>query len=194
MILGQLRIWARATTYAALTVSKCENVDPFFHWNLILWQLTVLLSQVTSPVLHFSTVKIWPLCAAFLPPGLAHSHPGILLPAQLPHVVQHLQHRDHRQHDMSFKKTNYRHSMRFSRILKQSWRETKSQFPKCENVDLAVKVGVMCRLDPSGGHHLIARPGVKFKFSQIKTQKIDFIDRYQNQTLPMHNGPASWVP
>ena len=52
--------------------------------------------------------------------------------------------------------------MKFSRILKQSWKEkktTKSQFPKCENVDLAVKVGVMCRLDPSGGHHLIARPG-----------------------------------
>ena len=56
---------------------------------------------------------------------------------------------------------------------------TKSQFPKCENVDLAVKVGVMCRLDPSGGHHLIARPGVKFKFSQTETQKIDFIDGYQ---------------
>ena len=33
----------------------------------------------------------------------------------------------------------------------------------------------MCRLDPSGGHHLIARPGVKFKFSQTETQKIDFI-------------------
>ena len=67
--------------------------------------------------------------------------------------------------------------MRFSRILKQSWKEkktTKSQFPKCENVDLAVKVGVMCRLDPSGGHHLIARPGVKFKFSQTETQKNQF--------------------
>ena len=37
----------------------------------------------------------------------------------------------------------------------------------------------MCRLDPSGGHHLIARPGVKFKFSQTETQKIDFIDGYQ---------------
>ena len=46
---------------SALTISKCDNFDPFFHWNLLLWYLNTFYLIVRDLKMHFYVLNpIWP--------------------------------------------------------------------------------------------------------------------------------------
>ena len=52
-----MRVWGGRSATSALTVSKCENFDLFFHWNSILWHSKHILSHcVGSKECHFHTL------------------------------------------------------------------------------------------------------------------------------------------
>ena len=57
----------RGVSPLGLTISKCENGDPFQHWNLILWyskHILLLVRSLRNASLRLFYTAIWPFCVS----------------------------------------------------------------------------------------------------------------------------------